>query len=112
MKRTLGDFAHACGGRLFGADRTYNAVSTDTRTLAADELFVALHGPNFNGNDFVEAAMKSGAAGAVVDAQQPAAISQIIVPDTQKALEKVAHRWREGFAIPVVGVAGSNGKTT
>jgi UDP-N-acetylmuramoyl-tripeptide--D-alanyl-D-alanine ligase len=110
--RTLEQFAQACGGRLFGADRTYTGVSTDTRTIAAGELFVALHGPNFNGNDFVEAAAKAGAAGAVVDAQLPAAISQIIVPDTQKALEKASHAWRESFAIPVVGVAGSNGKTT
>ena len=112
MRRTLGDLAHACGGRLFGADRTYTGISTDTRTIGAGELFVALHGPNFNGNDFVEAAAKAGAAGAVVDAQLPAAISQIIVPNAQKALEKASHAWRETFAIPLVGVAGSNGKTT
>jgi UDP-N-acetylmuramoyl-tripeptide--D-alanyl-D-alanine ligase len=54
--RTLEQFAHACGGRLLGADRTYTGVSTDTRSIAAGELFVALHGPNFNGNTFVEAA--------------------------------------------------------
>lgn len=117
MKRTPGawslqQFANACGGRLSGADRTYTGVSTDSRTLAAGELFVALHGPNFNGNDFVEAAAKAGAAGAVVDAQQPAAIPQIVVANTQKALEKAAHEWRNGFQIPLVGVAGSNGKTT
>jgi UDP-N-acetylmuramoyl-tripeptide--D-alanyl-D-alanine ligase len=119
--RTLAQFAQACGGRLVGADRAYIGVSTDTRTLAAGELFVALHGPNFNGNDFVEAAVKAGAAGAVVDAQlQPAALvhslvqgtAQIVVPNTQKALEKAAHEWRKGFSIPLVGVAGSNGKTT
>jgi UDP-N-acetylmuramoyl-tripeptide--D-alanyl-D-alanine ligase len=117
MKRTLGprtleQFAHACGGRLFGADRTYTAVSTDSRTISSDELFVALHGPNFNGNDFVEAAMKAGAAGAVVDTQQAFPIPQVVVPNTQKALEKAAHEWRKSFSIPLVGVAGSNGKTT
>lgn len=110
--RTLQHFAHACGGRLLGTDRAYAGVSTDSRTIAAGELFVALHGPNFNGNDFVEAAAKAGAAGAVVDAQLPTAISQIVVPNTQKALEKASHAWRESFAIPVIGVAGSNGKTT
>jgi UDP-N-acetylmuramoyl-tripeptide--D-alanyl-D-alanine ligase len=114
--RTLEKFAHACGGRLFGADRTYTGVSTDSRTIAAGELFVALHGPNFNGNEFVETAMKAGAAGAVVDQQQPAALAQglaqIVVPSTQKALEQAAHEWRKGFSIPLVGVAGSNGKTT
>ena len=110
--RTLEQFALACGGRLSGADRTYTGVSTDTRTLAAGELFVALHGPNFNGNTFVEAAAKAGAAGAVVDAELSAPVAQIVVPDTQKALEKAAHSWRESFGIPLVGVAGSNGKTT
>ena len=112
MKRTLGDFAHACGGRLQGADRTYIGVSTDSRTIAAGELFVALHGPNFNGNQFVEAALAAGAAGAVVDAPQPAAIPQIVVADTQKALEKASHEWRKSFSMPLIGVAGSNGKTT
>jgi UDP-N-acetylmuramoyl-tripeptide--D-alanyl-D-alanine ligase len=110
--RTLSQFAKACGGKLQGADRPYTGVSTDSRTIAAGELFVALHGPNFNGNDFVEAAAKASAAGAVVDAPQPAAISQIVVPDTQKALERAAHEWRKSFSIPLVGVAGSNGKTT
>ncbi|HEV7715238.1 MAG TPA: UDP-N-acetylmuramoyl-tripeptide--D-alanyl-D-alanine ligase [Steroidobacteraceae bacterium] len=112
MKRTLGDFAHACGGRLHGADRTYTTVSTDTRTLSAGELFVALHGPNFNGNEFIGAAEKAGAAGAVVDAEQPVAMSQIVVKDTQAALEKAAQSWRKTYSNPVIGVAGSNGKTT
>jgi len=114
--RTVQQFAQACGGRLVGADRAYTGVSTDSRTIAAGELFVALRGPNFNGNDFVEVAAKAGAAGAVVDAQFPATIQHslalIVVEDTQKALEKAAHAWRESFSIPLVGVAGSNGKTT
>ena len=110
--RTLEQFALACGGRLVGADRVYSSVSTDTRTLAAGELFVALRGPNFNGNEFVTAAEKVGAAGAVVDAEQSASIAQIVVKDTQAALEKASYAWRTQFGIPVVGVAGSNGKTT
>jgi UDP-N-acetylmuramoyl-tripeptide--D-alanyl-D-alanine ligase len=110
--RTLEQFALACGGRLVGADRVYTTVSTDTRTLAAGELFVALRGPNFNGNEFVEAAEKVGAAGAVVDTKQDGAISQIVVSDTQAALETSSHAWRAPFDIPIVGVAGSNGKTT
>jgi UDP-N-acetylmuramoyl-tripeptide--D-alanyl-D-alanine ligase len=117
MKRTLKDFAQACGGVLQGADRDYNAVSTDTRSLAGGDLFVALRGPRYNGNEFVGAAATAGAAGALVDTAQPAAngraaFAQIIVPDTQAALEKAARAWRDQFAIPVVGVAGSNGKTT
>jgi UDP-N-acetylmuramoyl-tripeptide--D-alanyl-D-alanine ligase len=112
MKRTLADFAQACGGTLRGADRDYKAVSSDTRTLAQGDLFIALRGPRYNGNEFVGAALAAGAAGAVVDSLQPAAIAQIVVPDTQAALEKAARAWRAQFSIPVVAVAGSNGKTT
>lgn len=112
MKRTLGDFAQACGGTLKGGDRSFNAVSSDTRTLAGGDLFVALRGPRFNANEFVGAALNAGAVGAVVDALQPATIAQIVVPDTQAALEKLGHAWRAQFSIPVLGVAGSNGKTT
>ncbi|MBV8805010.1 MAG: UDP-N-acetylmuramoyl-tripeptide--D-alanyl-D-alanine ligase [Sinobacteraceae bacterium] len=113
MKRTLGYFAQVCGGTLQGADRDYKGVSSDTRTLGPGDLFIALRGPRYNANEFVNAALTAGAAGAVVDTAQPnVAIAQIVVPDTQAALETAAHAWRAQFPIPVVGVAGSNGKTT
>ena len=111
-QQTLEHFSQLCGGRLKGADAAYTAVSSDTRTLTQGALFIALRGPNFDGNQFVGAALAAGAAGALVDSEQPAALSQIIVPDTQVALERVGHEWRQQFKIPVVGVAGSNGKTT
>lgn len=109
---TLGQFARACGGRLYGADRSYSGISIDTRTLIADELFIALRGPNFDGNAFAAAAETAGAAGAVVDCQQEVSISQIVVDDVQRALEQAGSRWRDAVSIPVIGVAGSNGKTT
>ena len=112
MKRTLSDFAQAVGGKLHGTDREYKAVSSDTRTLAGGDLFIALRGPRYNANEFVAGATTAGAAGAVVDTLQPVAIPQIVVPDTQVALEKAGRAWRSQFSIPVVGVAGSNGKTT
>ena len=112
MKRTLADFATACGGTLQGADKPFLGVSSDTRTLARGELFVALRGPRFNANEFVNAAHTAGAAGAIVDSVQNIALSQIVVPDTQLALEALGNAWRNQFSIPVVGVAGSNGKTT
>jgi UDP-N-acetylmuramoyl-tripeptide--D-alanyl-D-alanine ligase len=110
--RTLGSFARACGGRLAGADRAFGGVSSDSRTLSAGDLFVALRGPRFNGHEFVGAALAAGAAGALVDAPQPPALAQIVVTDTQAALSRAGHAWREACAIPVIGVAGSNGKTT
>jgi UDP-N-acetylmuramoyl-tripeptide--D-alanyl-D-alanine ligase len=112
LERTLRNFAQACGGRLEGADRAFAGVSSDSRTLSAGDLFVALRGPRFNGNEFAGTALAAGAAGAVVDAPQPLALAQIIVADTQAALSRAGKSWREALAIPIVGVAGSNGKTT
>ncbi len=110
--RTLGEFARACGGRLAGADRLYTGVSTDTRTLQSGELFVALRGPRFNGHEFLGKAEAAGAAGAVVDAEHTTPLAQVVVENTQTALMRAASRWRAQFGIPLVGVAGSNGKTT
>jgi len=112
MKRTLAEFARACGGRLSGNDAAYTDVVSDSRTLAPQQLFVALRGPRFDGHEFVGAALALGAAGALVDAEQPVRLAQIIVPDTQAALERAARHWRAGFTGALVGVAGSNGKTT
>jgi UDP-N-acetylmuramoyl-tripeptide--D-alanyl-D-alanine ligase len=112
MKRMLAEFARLCGGRLSGADAPYADVVSDSRTLRSGQLFVALKGPNFDGHDFVAAAHAAGAAGAVVDARQDVALPQIVVPDTQAALVRAARGWRAAFTGPVIGVGGSNGKTT
>jgi UDP-N-acetylmuramoyl-tripeptide--D-alanyl-D-alanine ligase len=113
MKRTLAEAARAVGGELRGADRPFGAVSTDSRTLAAGALFVALKGPSFDGAEFVAAAAARGAVGALVgSAAEPAALAQIIVPDTLAALAALAHAWRGAFTLPIVAIGGSNGKTT
>ena len=112
LERRLRNLAQACGGRLQGEDRAFAAVWSDSRTLSAGDVFVALRGPRFSGNEFVGAAAAAGAAGALVDSPQPVALAQIVVPDTQTALTRAAHAWRAALTIPVVGVAGSNGKTT
>jgi UDP-N-acetylmuramoyl-tripeptide--D-alanyl-D-alanine ligase len=112
VKRTLAEFARICGGALRGGDAAYSDVWSDSRSLQRGQLFVALHGPNFNGNEFVAAALAAGAAGAVVDTLQPVALPQILVGDTQAALTRAARSFRDAFAGPLVGVAGSNGKTT
>ena len=116
MKRTLAEFAQTCGGALRGADRAYTGVSSDTRTIKAGELFVALRGPRFNANEFIDAAANAGAAGAVVDAVSDRSpigkMAQIVVKDTLEALQQSSVAWRAQFSLPVIGVAGSNGKTT
>jgi UDP-N-acetylmuramoyl-tripeptide--D-alanyl-D-alanine ligase len=112
MMRNLQQFANDCGGTLRGADAAYTGVSSDTRSIARGELFVALRGPHFNANEFVARAAEAGAAGAVVDTLAATPLPQVLVADTQVALVSAARAWRTRFTHPVVGVAGSNGKTT
>ena len=112
MKATLAAFAQSCAGRLLGDDAAFSGVSTDSRTVNPGELFVALSGPRFNGEAYAAAAVARGAVGAVLRTAQAAVPRQILVDDTLAALASGARAWREGFSIPVVGVAGSNGKTT
>ena len=112
MKRTLSEAARVVGGELIGEDRPYGCVCTDSRTLKPGALFVALRGPNFDGAAFVQAAATQGAIGALVERAIPGALSQVLVPDTLHALQELAKHWRADFTLPVVAVAGSNGKTT
>jgi UDP-N-acetylmuramoyl-tripeptide--D-alanyl-D-alanine ligase len=112
MKRTLSEAARVVGGELIGEDRPYGCVCTDSRTLKPGALFVALRGPNFDGAAFVQAAAAQGAIGALVERATPGALPQVVVPDTLRALQELAKNWRADFTLPVVAVAGSNGKTT
>jgi UDP-N-acetylmuramoyl-tripeptide--D-alanyl-D-alanine ligase len=112
MKRTLSDAAQAAGGQLVGEDHRYGAVSTDSRTLQPGALFVALRGPNFDGREFVAAAAARGAVGAIVEGAVPHALPQVVVADALRALQQLGQAWRADFSLPLVGVAGSNGKTT
>ncbi len=108
---TLAEAAAAIGARHHGGDVALAGVGTDTRTLRPGQLFVALTGPNFDGHDFVPAALDAGAAACMV-ARAEAGSPAIVVEDTRRALGALARAWRERFAIPVLAVTGSNGKTT
>ena len=112
MKRTTGDAARVLGGQLIGEDSSYGVVSSDSRTLESGSLFVALRGPNFDGADFAAAAAARGAVAALVERRVSAPLTQIVVPDALRALQQLASAWRAQFDCPIVGVAGSNGKTT
>ena len=88
-------------------------VSSDTRTIAVGDLFVAIVCENFNGNTYVEKAAARGAVAALVsEAQANATIAQIVVPNTKLALGLMAQLWRSRFSIPMIALTGSNGKTT
>jgi UDP-N-acetylmuramoyl-tripeptide--D-alanyl-D-alanine ligase len=107
------DFALLCGGRYTGEDLACSGVSTDTRSLQPGEIYLALRGPRFDGNEFLGAAAAAGAVAAVVDRPIDAApLPLIVVDDGQQALTRAASGWRASFKGVVVGVAGSNGKTT
>ncbi len=112
MNPTLSQAAESMKGILHGADRSFDSVSTDTRSLKSGELFFALSGPNFDGGEFVSQASEQGAAGAVVKSLVKDDVAQIMVDDTRLALGRLGAAWRERHATTVVGVTGSNGKTT
>ena len=91
----------------------YPSIQTDTRKLAAGDLFFALKGPNFNGNKFAKQALKSGAAFAIIDEDIDFVDERLIkVNDSLKALQQLAKHHRQQFTIPFIAITGSNGKTT
>jgi UDP-N-acetylmuramoyl-tripeptide--D-alanyl-D-alanine ligase len=112
MARRLSAVASRINGRLIGADAEFGVVSTDTRNLAPGALFVAIRGERFDGNDYVAAAAEQGAIGALVSRSGNSKLTQIEVSDTRRAFVMMARAWRENFAIPVIAVTGSAGKTT
>ncbi|HRL23049.1 MAG TPA: bifunctional UDP-N-acetylmuramoyl-L-alanyl-D-glutamate--2,6-diaminopimelate ligase MurE/UDP-N-acetylmuramoyl-tripeptide--D-alanyl-D-alanine ligase MurF [Alcaligenes sp.] len=88
-------------------------LNSDTRKLTKGDIFLALHGEQFDGHDYLDKAKEQGAAAAIV-AQRQASVDlpQIVLGDTRHALLALADQWRARFAIPLIGVTGSNGKTT
>jgi len=88
-------------------------VQTDTRRIQSGELFFALKGDNFNGNQFAEQALALGAAYAIIDEAAYAVNERcIVVPNVLETLQALAKHHREQFTIPFIAITGSNGKTT
>ena len=112
MESTLAQAADSMHGTLQGTDLKFRGVSTDTRTLQEGELFFALQGPNFDGAAFVKAAAERQATGAVVPVPIDAKIPVIVVDDPLLALAELAAEWRQQMSATVIGITGSNGKTT
>ena len=96
----------------------FGGVTTDTRKVEEGMLFVALKGEKFDGHDFIAEATKKGAIGAIVNKDydvsrlEDVEIDILAVNDTLKAYQDLAKLWRSKFSIPVIGITGSNGKTT
>ena len=106
--------ARIVDGRVVGSSVRFLRVTTDSRTLRAGDLFVALRGERFDGHDFVPAALAQGAAAALVarDRADTIAGALIAVDDPLAALGRLAAHWRAQFTLPLALVVGSNGKTT
>lgn len=114
-KISLGFILSATGGCL--AREHYNVrvsgISTDTRTVKEGDLFIALRGDNFDGNDYIQTAFDKGAYAAVAEVAADSFSRPVItVTDTRAALLHLAASYRMNFAIPVIGVTGSVGKTS
>jgi UDP-N-acetylmuramoyl-tripeptide--D-alanyl-D-alanine ligase len=116
---TIDEIARATGGTIIGsAGVEVSGVTTDSRTLKEGELFIPLKGDRFDGHDYLDGASASGAGACLVEdtwAEShplPSPGTFIIVRDTLHALGDLAAFHRNRFAIPVVAVTGSNGKTT
>ncbi len=109
---TLTQAAQWLGADLRGSDREFHGVSSDTRSIEAGMLFIALKGPNHDGHDHVQAALAAGAAAALVDHPLDVAIPQLVVEDTRLALGRLAAAWRQHLGTHLLAITGSNGKTT
>ena len=103
---------------LVGNDVVFEQVNTDSRKIQNGDLFIALRGENFDGAAYVAASLQGGAVAAVINrASYDSAVhggltSLLLVDDTRIALGTLASYWRSQFAIPLVAITGSNGKTT
>ena len=114
--------ARAIDGALRGPNAWFSGVSSDSRSLAPGDLFVAIKGDKFDGHDFVSQAFDRGAAAAIVAVDRAAELgaamrnaaaeTMLCVADPIKALGALAKFWRRRFSLPVAGIVGSNGKTT
>jgi UDP-N-acetylmuramoyl-tripeptide--D-alanyl-D-alanine ligase len=113
MRGSLAQLTASIAGVRMTRDAAFEGVSTDSRTVAAGALFVALRGETFDAHDFLDQVVARNAAAVVVEKlPENFPLPALVVPDTLAALGRIGNAWRSQFAIPVIGVTGSNGKTT
>ncbi|KTD28017.1 MULTISPECIES: UDP-N-acetylmuramoyl-tripeptide--D-alanyl-D-alanine ligase [Legionella] len=97
----------------FAENPLITGVSIDSRKVKPGDLFIALHGENFDGHDFIKAAVSQGAVAVICSrADAQVTVPQIVVSSTLQALAKLATQYRLAIHCPVIALTGSNGKTT
>ncbi|MCH8620212.1 UDP-N-acetylmuramoyl-tripeptide--D-alanyl-D-alanine ligase [Undibacterium sp. TS12] len=113
MQFTLQDLLGTVNNAQMTANAEVRGLTTDSRKAGAGDVFVALRGEQFDAHDFLPQVAAAGAA-AVIAEKLPAGFTlpALLVPDSKMALAEVARFWRQKFTLPVIGVTGSNGKTT
>ncbi|WP_133408119.1 UDP-N-acetylmuramoyl-tripeptide--D-alanyl-D-alanine ligase [Parashewanella tropica] len=109
---TLKEMATALNGQLIGEDLKISSVSTDTRKIEQDCLFIALKGERFDAHDFLESAVTNGAKAVLVSQVLDIPVPQLVVKDTRSALGQLGAYVRSKLNIKAVAITGSNGKTS
>ncbi len=116
---TITEIGRATGGRIIGqATGEVTAVATNSRTIAPGQLFVPLRGERFDGHNFIQEVAEKGVTAVLAEEQWlkthelPDSLTCIAVKNSLRAFGDLAAEWRRRFDIPVIGVTGSNGKTT
>jgi UDP-N-acetylmuramoyl-tripeptide--D-alanyl-D-alanine ligase len=112
ISMTLAELAQILATDCSHPTVTFTGLSRDARGATEGTLFIAIKGENFDGHDFVGEAYQKGAAAALVNRKLDCPVPQIVVSDTLAALGKLSANWRDHFKLPLIGVTGSNGKTT
>jgi len=122
MILTVEEVLRATGGKLLQGkgDASFQGISTDSRTVAEGELFIALKGPRFDGHHYALEALRKKAGGVLIEKEKVGDIrwngyrsrAVIAVDDTLSALGNMARDWRHKYNTPLVALTGSNGKTT
>lgn len=109
----LSEVAADLNARLIGADVAFSAVASDSRSIVAGQLFVALTGPRFDGHDYLAEVAGKGAVAALVQREvENAPLPQLLVADTRLALGQLGALNRQAFTGPLAAVTGSSGKTS
>jgi UDP-N-acetylmuramoyl-tripeptide--D-alanyl-D-alanine ligase len=114
----LSECAKVLQGQLVGEDIAFESVSINTRSIKPSQLYIAIKGHVFDGHQFIDQAFNAGACAAIVEKSIETSLPHIIVKDTRLALAELAGEWRKSVnkearrALSVIGVTGSNGKTT
>lgn len=108
----LTQLTDAISAQLIGSDATISGVSTDSRLACEGDLFVALHGENFDGHDYLQQVQRAGATAAMIDREAAVEMPLLKVSNTEKALGLLGAHNRNAFSGPLVAITGSGGKTT